>query len=131
MLLDPADDEDPALLFFNSIGEAVCSPERDDPWEINRVNYSIDRYILNDYQPLVDKRKIIWDECWRLTQEYLNEIDTYNATGSQVARTRTKEKIKQIRSMLTADQEFSSAARACVFSFGQQDRRAMVLLRAM
>ena len=64
MLLDPADPYDPSLLSFDMNGNAKLSPGVTDEWETERVRYSIERFNLNNYPPLVDQRKLVWNDCW-------------------------------------------------------------------
>lgn len=129
LLLDPADPDDPSLITFDSIGNAIKDPEVTDPWETERVSYSVNRLKLNDYPPLVDKRKIVWNECWNLIKEYWFNLNIYNETRSPIAKEQFKEKALQIRSMLQPDKEFSGVARACVESSG--DPRLRGLLRTV
>jgi hypothetical protein len=128
MLLDPADPDDPCLISFNAVGNAIIDSAVDDIWEQSRVNYSIERYRLNSYQPLVDKRKLVWNECGRLVNEYLNNLNMYKTNDSSVARESVRNCAKSIRSMLLPEKEFSTVARACLESFG--DKRLSGLLRS-
>jgi hypothetical protein len=127
MLLDPADSDDPLLLSFDFEGNAIALSSLTDLWELERVEYSIERYNLNSYPPLVDKRKLVWNDCWMRIQDYLNELNTYHQSRSLVAHQQCKEKSKQIRTMLEADKEFSSVVRACLLSTG--DPRVTGLIR--
>ncbi|MBI5029247.1 MAG: hypothetical protein HZB51_01870 [Chloroflexi bacterium] len=128
LLLDPADPDDPSLISFDVEGNAIFSPAFTDPWEKERVEYSIERYNLNDYQPLVDKRKIVWNDCWMRIQEYLRELNAYHQSRSMIAHQLSKEKAQQIRKMLHEDQEFSAVARACLLNTG--DPRVAGFLRS-
>lgn len=56
MLLDPADEDDPSLLFFDPEGQAIVAPFVKDEWEKQRVEYSIEKLKLG-FDPLVRKRK--------------------------------------------------------------------------
>lgn len=127
-LLDPADPDDPSLISFNSIGNAIVPADCNDPWEIERIEYSIERYNLNDFPPLVDKRKIVWNECWTHIELYLSDMQMYRANRSPTSHLSMKEHAKQIRAMFEADKEFSSVARACVLSTG--DSRVTRLLQS-
>lgn len=128
MLLDPADPDDPALLSFDLNGNAIPAPGITDDWDLERVGYSIERYNLNDYPPLVDQRKLVWTECWNAIQQYLAELEGYQRTRSPIARQQFKEKAQQIRTMLHPDREFSSVAHACLMGSG--DPRVGGLLRS-
>lgn len=128
MLLDPADPDDPSLISFDLNGDVILAPGVEDPWEVERVEYSIERYNLNNYSLLVDQRKLVWSECWNMIQQYLAELNGYKLTNSPVARQLCKERAKHIRKMVRAEKEFSSVARACVLNSG--DPRVVGLLRS-
>ncbi|MCK6537537.1 MAG: hypothetical protein L6Q84_31590 [Polyangiaceae bacterium] len=128
MLLDPVDEDDPVLLFFDLEGHAVAAPHVTDAWETTRVEYSVERYNL-DFPPLMDRRKTVWAECWNRVEEYRRELrlcrkDPTNA----VARDRVKQAAKRVRAMIREERELSAVARACVESAG--DPRLTGLLRS-
>lgn len=115
-LLDPADEDDPSLLFFSVTGDAIPAPYVDNAWERSRVEYSIDRYNLN-FEALVIKRRQIWSECWRHIEDYRQELAAYSKDSSKlIARDRAKGAAREIRKMLREDQELSAVARACLLS---------------
>lgn len=118
LLLDPADPDDPKLISFNFEGKAIPAPEITDSWELDRAEYSVERYNLNNYPILVDQRKLVWNECWTLIQQYLAELESASKTNSPIARQQSKEKMRSIRAMIRPEKEFSSVARACVMSTG-------------
>lgn len=127
LMLDPSDVDDPNLLFFNVEGKAVPAPGIDNEWDKKRVNYSIQRCNL-DFNPLVEKRKTVWNDCWNHIKQYREEIAKSAESGvnNPIARQMTKEKAKAIREMVKQDKELSSVARACVISTG--DSRIIGLL---
>lgn len=128
MLLDPADEDDPVLLFFNLEGRAVVAPHVNDAWEKARVEYSVERCNL-DFPPLVAKRKTIWSECWNRVEEYRRELALYQKDPTNaIARDRVKQAAKHVRAMIREEQELSAVARACVESAG--DPRVRGLLRS-
>jgi hypothetical protein len=127
-LLDPVDDDDPVLLFFNLEGRAVPAPHVTDDWERARVTCSIDRYNL-DFPPLMNGRKTVWGECWNRLQEYLREVALCKSDPTNViARDRVKQAAKRVRELIREDREFSAVARACIESAG--DPRVAGLLRS-
>jgi uncharacterized protein (TIGR02646 family) len=126
-LLDPVDEDDPVLLFFNLEGRAIPAPHVTDAWEKARVTCSVDRYNL-DFPPLMDGRKTVWAECWNRLQEYLSEVARYQREPTNViAKDRLKQAAKRVRELIREDREFSAVARACVESAG--DPRVAGLLR--
>jgi hypothetical protein len=117
-LLDPIDEDDPVLLSFNVEGRAIPAAHLTDAWEKARVEYSVERYNL-DFPPLMDKRKVVWAECWNRVQEYLKELATYHADKTNViARDRSKQALKRVRELMHEERELSAVARACVLSSG-------------
>jgi hypothetical protein len=128
LLLDPIDAHDPTLLSFNFEGRAICSPSVHDEWEQLRVEYSVKRYNL-DFPPLMNKRKVIWKNCWDDIQSYLSELGKYYQDRNNViAKQAVRDKAGSIREMLKADQECSATARACLLSTG--DNRVIRLLQS-
>jgi hypothetical protein len=127
LLLDPADEEDPNLLFFNLEGSPIPAPHITDDWERTRVVNSVLRYKL-DHPPLIDRRKTVWSECWRQIQRYLTELARYHADPTNViARESVKNAQSRLREMIREDTEFSSVARACIVATGNE--RVISLLR--
>ncbi|MGL4609222.1 MAG: hypothetical protein ACRCYY_05980, partial [Trueperaceae bacterium] len=129
LLLDPTDDDDPNLLSFNMEGRAVPLPGLNDVWMKHRVEYSIERYNL-DFPALMDKRKVVWQECWQRIEEYRNEYVKYSQSNgaNPVARQQIKEKMKAIREMVRSERELSAVARACILSTG--DRQLQGILQS-
>lgn len=128
LLLDPADAHDPTLLSFNMEGRAIPNPHIHDEWELLRVKHSVERYNL-DFPPLMSKRKLVWQNCWQHIEGYLNELGNYqNDNSNAIAKAAFKQEAINIRKLLTADQECSAVARACVLSAG--DRRVQSLLQS-
>jgi hypothetical protein len=128
-LLDPIDEDDPALISFNVEGRAIPAAHLTDEWEKARVEYSVERYNL-DFPPLMDKRKTIWAECWDRIQEYLRELALYQADKTNgIAKDRSKQALRQLRQMIHEEQELSAVARACILSTGDP-RLASILQSA-
>jgi len=116
LLLDPADDHDPTLLSFSLEGRAIPNPHIHDEWEQLRVTYSVERYNL-DFPPLMNKRKVVWQDCWQHIQAYLDELSKYHRDKNNViAKEAFKKEAGNIRNMLRADRECSAVARACLLS---------------
>lgn len=128
MLLDPTDEDDPVLLFFDLEGHALAAPHVNDAWETTRVEYSVERYNL-DFPPLMDKRRTVWAECWNRVEEYRRELGLCHKDPSNpVAWDRVKQAAKRVRAMIREEQELSAVARACIESAG--DPRVNGLLRS-
>lgn len=128
LLLDPSDADDPGLLSFNVEGRAIPAAYLEDEWLRSRVEYSVERFNL-DFGPLMDKRKIVWAECWDAIEEYMRELGAYNADkDNAVAREGFKRAARRVRELMREEKELSAVARACVLSTG--DRRAIGLLQS-
>ena len=126
-LLDPIDEDDPNLLSFNMVGDAVPGAHVSDPWEQSRVTYSVIRYKL-DFPPLVDKRKAIWSECWNRIQDYLRELSLYQLDRTNgAAKEGMRQAARRIREMMGPEKELSAVARACVVATA--DPRLTALLQ--
>jgi hypothetical protein len=126
LLLDPRDPHDPTLLTFDVEGHAKPAPHLPVGWERDRADYSINRMNL-DFPPLMDKRKLVWNECWRRICVYLDELaQTVADPTNPVARTEVRNASREIRSMLAEDKELSAVARACII--GSADPRVLALL---
>jgi hypothetical protein len=127
LLLDPVDEDDPALLSFNVLGEAIPAAHVTDAWERSRVEYSVTRYNLT-FSPLADRRKAVWSECWNRIQDYLRELILYqNNPTNVIAKHALRHAAGRIREMMKPDKELSSVARACVISSG--DPRVTAILQ--
>jgi hypothetical protein len=77
----------------------------------------------------MDKRKVIWSDCWSRIQAYLGDLENYHRDNTNlIAKESYKASARSIREMLKDDKEFSAVARACVLSAG--DPRLSGLLRS-
>lgn len=129
LLLDPSDPDDPALLWFDVLGNAIPHPSLTNSWDKKRVTDSVTRYCL-DFPALVDRRKAIWNECWNHMKVYLDELERVHKSShtNLYAISQLKEKARAIREMLKPDREFSTVARACVAEFAIVEPRVSGLL---
>jgi uncharacterized protein (TIGR02646 family) len=127
LLLDPADPDDPTLLTFNFLGEAVPREDLTDEWERERVTESVKRYKL-DYDPLAQNRMLVWRNCRNELDKYLADLERVHIDPSNdIARQAVKEAARNIRKLIHEKQAFSAVARACLVSSG--DQRALGILR--
>jgi uncharacterized protein (TIGR02646 family) len=130
MLLDPCVARDPSLLTFNLEGKPLPAPDNNlTPWDHARAEYTITRCQLEDYPPLNEKRKVVWEDCWNAIQEYRSylHLGATDPTDS-LARDRANQAAARILKKVQATEEFSAVARACVLSSG--DSRVTRLLQA-
>jgi len=82
LLLDPADPYDPTLLTFNVEGHARAAAHLAAGWERDRAEYSIERLKL-DFPALMDKRRLLWAECWQRIRSYLDELALLGCRSGQ------------------------------------------------
>ena len=77
----------------------------------------------------MEKRKVVWNECWQHIQNYLDELGKYHKDKNNViARAGFKREAGNIRKLLKAERELSAVARACILSTG--DNRVKSLLQS-
>jgi uncharacterized protein (TIGR02646 family) len=109
MLLDPIDEDDPCLLTFDELGEAI--PNTLSPRDIERVKVSIRLYHL-DHTPLQEERQKVWDKC----QRFISEIQAINSLpdASISDKARVKFLKQEIKNMTNSEVELSAVAIACV-----------------
>lgn len=112
-LLDPTDENDPLLLFFDESGEAVPS-DKDNEFNKKRAEYTIEVLKLN-YEPLKEVRRLVWRKCKKLIDEIK---DLYKNPTSATNRAKIKEKIKQLKELLEPEQEFTAVAQCCIYVHG-------------
>jgi hypothetical protein len=118
-LLDPADENDCRLVFFEETGKVAPKPGAKE-WERHRVEISCERYNL-DYQTLVDSRKALWQTCWASINEYLNLMKDHCETNSVTKRAKAGAVLRQLRSYVRSDAPFSTAAVCCIMASNEQD----------
>ncbi|UML94186.1 hypothetical protein [Shewanella xiamenensis] len=118
LLLDPANEDDVALISFNALGmpEPCKEPPIDlDDWDRARIEFSIKKYGLDD-KDLCDQRKAVWVAIHAL-------FDEYAAAALKAKRERCVEsagKAKQIKAelnkFLAPKHEFTATIRDCFYS---------------
>ena len=117
-LLDPTDESDCRLVFFDETGRIAPKPGATE-WERHRVELSRERFNL-DYQTLVDSRKALWQTCWASINEYLNLMKAHCDTGSISKRAEAKRVLQQLRAHVRLEAPFSMVAASCVIASGEE-----------
>ena len=115
-LLDPTDEADPGLLWFNQYGEAV--PRYDEQRHLRlyqRARMSIELYHLNLGKTRT-RRMVLYTYIERLVGSGGRYFTKY-ASGDQDMEYAFKEIIKDLRATLDKKAEFSAAARAYLSGF--------------
>ncbi|MDO9041415.1 MAG: hypothetical protein Q7U64_03585 [Desulfocapsaceae bacterium] len=111
-LLDPCDEDDPALLSFDMEGKAIPSDHCGE-WDSKRVELTVERLKLY-HGPLEEARREVWNICDRLINECENLAAGFQANPSATKRQRIKDIRKELRNMIAFKAEFSRVAIACL-----------------
>jgi len=125
--LDPTDENDCELVFFDETGSLVPKPGADD-WEVERVAQTRDRFNLN-YSTLVDYRKTVWQHGRALIAEYMNLMKEHRQTKSVAARAQAKKVLQQLREAVQPDMPFSAVAITCLVAANEPSLTKAVLAR--
>ena len=110
-LLDPTDEADYLLLTFNEDGEPKAV-ESAGEWNRKRVDYTVRRMKL-DYEPLVEKRRELWQECRRLINDYKTKLKRWEEEGGATARSEAKSALARLAEMVRPRSELSATAAEC------------------
>ncbi|HGE5983844.1 TPA: hypothetical protein ACGGR3_001173 [Vibrio cholerae] len=112
-LLDPIDDDDVSLIAFDEEGKVIAAPGT-STWEQQRVVETVKRLKLNEYAPLAEERRKVWQKVDKLIEDF-QEAKARCASGNNPA---AKEKLKSVRAgireMTNPTAELSSVARWCL-----------------
>lgn len=115
MLLDPANEEDVAMLGFNSHGmpEPCKEPMTDfDGWDLKRINFSIEAYGLDD--PVVCKqRKALWLQITAMFGEYVIHNKKYKDEQCLESKGKAKQILSELKKFLAPEQEYTALIRDC------------------
>lgn len=115
MFIDPTNSDDVELLGFNALGEVEpkANPIVDlTDWDKTRVEFSIQRYALND-ESLVSARKAIWDGLVKQFSEYQQLIAKVKRERCAFSAGRASEIKKGLVDRLDPSYEFSALVREC------------------
>ena len=119
-LLDPTDENDPLLLFFDDTGKAI--PSEDEGFGKERAEYTIEVLKLN-YEPLKEARRSVWLKCKEIIEEIKDS--SQNATTA-TNRAILKEKIRQLKELLKPEQEFTAVAQCCILVYGNESLKRLI-----
>ncbi len=119
-LLDPTDENDPLLLFFDETGKAV--PSENNGFSKERAEYTIEVLKLN-YEPLKEARRSVWLKCRELINE-IKELSQNTETATNKAM--IKEKIRQLKELLKPEQEFTAVVQCCILVYGNRSLKRLI-----
>ena len=119
-LLDPTDESDPLLLFFDETGKAI--PSEDNGLSKERAEYTIKVLKLN-YEPLKEARRNVWLKC----RDIIDEIKSLSTNPTSAAnRAIIKGKIKQLKELLEPEQEFTAVVQCCILVYGNKSLKRLI-----
>ncbi len=115
LFLDPANEDDAALIGFNSLGQAEPCKEHPvglDEWDIRRIEFSINRYGLDD-KDLCDQRKALWVSICAMFDEYAEFGLKAKREQCIESAGKAKQIKKELRKFLDPKIEFTGLIRDC------------------
>jgi uncharacterized protein (TIGR02646 family) len=112
-LLDPIDDDDVALLAFDEEGKVIAMPGI-SAWDEARVDETVKRLKLNEYEPLAEERRKIWQKVELLIGDYLKAKARCVAGNNPAAKAKLGEIRARVREMTAPTAELSAVARWCL-----------------
>lgn len=115
LLLDPIKEGDPELIAFDERGLAKPTPGASS-WPTFRAEKSIERYKLNDYEPLREARQRIWQKCRKKIEQARDALLAKDTTAASEERRTIA--FQEIREMLNPEEPFTCVVRECLSDSG-------------
>ena len=115
MFLDPSNEDDAALIGFNSHGqpEPCREPVVDlDDWDRLRIKFSIERYGLDD-EDLCDQRKVLWVAISTMINEYSNNANKAKKELCVESKGKASQVLGNLILYLDPKHEFTALVRDC------------------
>lgn len=115
MFLDPSNEDDAALLSFNALGEpepCIDPPVDLDDWDKLRVEFSIERYGLNN-RDLCNQRKSLWVSISSMFDEFATFALKAKKECCMESAGRAKQIRAELRKFLDPKHEFTALIRDC------------------
>ena len=112
VLLDPAEEADPGLLWFDEDGTARPTSRDSASWLYRRAKESIEIYHLN-HTDLKEVRQSVCKDCTQMVEDG-DEVWREYEQGSLVAQTKFRKTLEDLKKRLASNAEYSAAARATV-----------------
>ncbi|MCC6282286.1 MAG: hypothetical protein IT262_16905 [Saprospiraceae bacterium] len=117
-LLDPTDPDDPKKITFNAEGLAKPLAITISDWDFQRAAYTIKIIGLNDFDRLVNERKIKWQECSSEIKKTQELMDKQNQSPSAATRLGIKNNMEWFRKKISPCKELSSTYKSCLLNSG-------------
>lgn len=112
-LLDPADEDDVALVAFDEEGKVIPAPGSSD-WEQARVKETVKRLKLNEHSVLAEERRKVWQKVDRLIQDFNKAMSRSRDGNNPAVHAKLKEVRARVREFTKPAAELSAVARWCV-----------------
>ncbi|MGN2247555.1 hypothetical protein ACFWZ3_12785 [Frateuria sp. GZRR35] len=112
-LLDPIKDNDVALIAFDEEGKVIPMPGS-SVWEQARVDETVKRLKLNEYAPLAEARRKVWQQMDNLIADFARVKSRCSAGNNPAAEAQLAEVRARVRAMTSPTAELSAVARWCV-----------------
>jgi uncharacterized protein (TIGR02646 family) len=112
-LLDPIDDDDVSLIAFDEEGKVVPAPKT-SAWEKQRVEETVKRLKLNEYAPLAEARRKVWQKVDLLIEDFYKAKARCGGGNNPAAKEKLGEVRSKIRALTHVNAELSSVARWCL-----------------
>lgn len=117
-LLDPTDPDDPKKITFTAEGLAKPLAITVSDWDFQRADYTIKIIGLNDFDRLVNERKIKWQECSNEIAKTQELMDKQNQSPSASTRLNIKGNMEWFRKKIAPCTELSATYKACLLNSG-------------
>lgn len=118
-LLDPTSEYDVGLLTFDETGSILPADSDIASWDYKRAKYTIEVLKLEEYSPLKESRKEIWEYCNRLLSDIANLKLAQKTAPSASNRAKIEEKLNRLRELKNPSSEFTMTVEACIKHFSQ------------
>lgn len=117
-LLDPSDPDDPKKITFTVEGLAKPFAIKATDWDFQRADYTIKIMGLNDFDRLVNERKVKWTECSKEIAKTQELMDKQNHSPSASTKSDIKGKMEWFRKKIAPCTELSATYKACLLNSG-------------
>jgi uncharacterized protein (TIGR02646 family) len=112
-LLDPIDDYDVSLIAFDEEGKVIPLPGA-SVWEQERVTETVKRLKLNEYAPLAEARRKVWQKVDSLIQDFMDAKNRCQLGNNPAAKAKLSEVRSRLRELTHPGSELSAVARWCL-----------------
>jgi hypothetical protein len=116
-LLDPTKRQDPLLLTYNEDG-GTAAREDLKGWSRDRATYSVTRLKLDEFQPLRDARRGVWQECRRRINKCANLLKQLDEAPTAAKNQAVEDQLAELAAMAKPEKPLSAVATECLRKSG-------------